>query len=230
MKRQRLDFSPGERYAYSNFGYCALGRVIEQASGMSYEDYVRREVLIPAGAGRMRLADPFLEGRLENEVMYYDYPGANRSKSLDRKVRKRVPGPYNGSLSTMDAHGGWAASAIDLLRFVVAVDGRGGDDILAEETVGLMIERPDYERDVVWYGLGWSVRDIGGGQSNWWHTGSIPGASSLVVRAGNGFSWAVVMNSRPKKWNSILRAVDKAMWEAFGQVTRWPDHDLLPES
>ena len=78
MKRQRLDFSPGERYAYSNFGYCALGRVIEQASGMSYEDYVRREVLIPAGAGRMRLADPFLEGRLENEVMYYDYSGANR--------------------------------------------------------------------------------------------------------------------------------------------------------
>ena len=55
-------------------------------------------------------------------------------------------------------------------------------------------------------------------------------ASSLVVRAGNGFSWAVVMNSRPKKWNGILRAVDKAMWEAFGQVRRWPEHDLFPES
>ena len=66
--------------------------MIEQASGMSYEDYVRREVLIPAGAGRMRLADPFLEGRLENEVKYYDYPGANRSKSFDRKVRK--PGAH----------------------------------------------------------------------------------------------------------------------------------------
>ena len=230
MKRRRLDFSPGERYAYSNFGYCALGRVIERASGMSYEDYVRREVLIPAGAGRMRLADPFLEGRLENEVMYYDYPGANRSKSYDRKVRKRVPWPYNGFLSTMDAHGGWVGSVVDLLRFVVAVDGRGGDDILAEETVGLMIERPDYERDVSWYGLGWLVRDIGGGQSNWWHSGSIPGTSSLVVRAANGFSWAVVMNSRPKKWKSIWRAIDTAMWEAFGQVRRWPDHDLFPES
>ena len=156
--------------------------MIEQASGRSYEDYVRREVLIPAGAERMRLADPFLEGRLENEVKYYHYPRANRSRSLDPKVRKRVPWPYNGFLSTMDAHGGWAASAVDLLRFVVAVDGRGGDDILAEETVELMIERPAYARDVVWYGLGWLVRDIGGGQSNWWHTGSIPGASSLFVR------------------------------------------------
>ena len=230
MKRRRLNFSPGERYAYSNFGYCALGRVIEQASGMSYEDYVRREILIPAGAARMRVADPFLGGRLENEVKYYDYPGAKRSKSLDRKVQERVPWPYNGFLSTMDAHGGWAASVVDLLRFVVAVDGRGGNDVLANETVGLMIDRPDYGRDVVWYGLGWFIRDIGGGQSNWWHTGSIPGASSLLVRAGNGFSWAVVVNSRPRKWNDFQRAVDKAMWEALSQVTRWPDHDLFPES
>lgn len=229
MKRRKLDFAPGERYAYSNFGYCALGRVIEQASGMSYEDYVRQEVLVPAGAGWMRLADPFLEGRLENEVKYYDYPGASRSKSWDRTERKRVPRPYNGFLSTMDAHGGWAASAVDLLRFVVAVDGRGTDDILADETIARMIERPDYAQDVVWYGLGWLVRDVGGGRTNWWHYGSIPGASSLFVRADNGFSWAVVMNSRPKNWNSILRAVDEAMWEAFRQVTRWPGHDLFSE-
>ena len=37
---------------------------------------------------------------------------------------------------------GGVGSVVDLLRFVVAVDGRGGDDILAEETVGLMIEAP----------------------------------------------------------------------------------------
>ena len=230
MKRRRLDFSPGERYAYSNFGYCALGRVIEQASGMSYEEYVRQEILIPAGAARMRVADPFPGGRLEDEVKYYDHPGAKRRKSLDGRVRKRVPRPYDGFLSTMDAHGGWAASAVDLLRFVVAVDGRDGDDVLADETVGLMIERSDYGHDDVWYGLGWLVRDIGGGQSNWWCDGSMPGASSLLVRAGNGFSWAVVMNSRPRKWSGFNLAIDMAMWEAFSQVTRWPDHDLFPES
>ena len=229
MKQRRLDFYPRERIVYSNFGYCALGRVIERVSGMSYEDYVRREVLIPAGAEGMRVADPFLEGRLENEVKYYDYPGASKAKSLDRKVRKRVPRPYTGFLSTADAAGGWAASAVDLLRFIRAVDGRGGDDLLASETIELMVERPHYRDGVVWYGLGWLVRDIGGGRTNWWHMGNTWGTSALFVRAGNGFSWAVVMNSRPKKRRDLLRAIDKGMWAAFRQVRRWPDHDLFRE-
>jgi CubicO group peptidase (beta-lactamase class C family) len=44
MLTQKLDFNPGERYAYSNFGYCILGRVIEKVSGKRYEDYVREVV------------------------------------------------------------------------------------------------------------------------------------------------------------------------------------------
>ena len=91
MKGRQLDFSPGERNAYSNFGYCALGRVIEQASGMPYEDYVRKEILSPAGAERIRIADPFVGGALKNEVKYYDYPGAPSSKSLGTDTERRVP-------------------------------------------------------------------------------------------------------------------------------------------
>jgi N-acyl-D-amino-acid deacylase len=60
MLRQPLQFTPGTRYAYSNFGYCVLGRIIERVSGMRYEDYVRERVLRPTGvlgmhsAGRCR--------------------------------------------------------------------------------------------------------------------------------------------------------------------------------
>src|SRR5262249_13645413 len=45
-----LDFNPGQRYAYSNFGYCLLGRVIEKLSGKDYEAYVRQQVLLPVEA------------------------------------------------------------------------------------------------------------------------------------------------------------------------------------
>ncbi len=46
---QPLDFEPGKKYAYSNFGFCILGRVIEKISGRSYDDFVREQVLSKAG-------------------------------------------------------------------------------------------------------------------------------------------------------------------------------------
>ena len=42
-----LLFEPGEYTQYSNVGYMALGAIVEQASGQSYEDYVREFVLQP---------------------------------------------------------------------------------------------------------------------------------------------------------------------------------------
>ena len=44
-----LEFTPGTRSAYSNFGYCVLGRVIEEVTGMPYENFVKKNILIPAG-------------------------------------------------------------------------------------------------------------------------------------------------------------------------------------
>lgn len=42
-------FTPGSRYAYSNYGYILLGLVIERVSGQNYYDYVRQHVFAPAG-------------------------------------------------------------------------------------------------------------------------------------------------------------------------------------
>jgi CubicO group peptidase (beta-lactamase class C family) len=41
---RKLDFAPGARFAYSNIGYCILGRVVERVSGMAYGAYVRDRV------------------------------------------------------------------------------------------------------------------------------------------------------------------------------------------
>lgn len=39
-----LDYTPGEKYRYSNISYWLLGRVIAEASGMRYEEYMRQSV------------------------------------------------------------------------------------------------------------------------------------------------------------------------------------------
>lgn len=44
-----LSSAPGERFAYSNLGYALLGRVVAAASGDSFREYVREELLAPLG-------------------------------------------------------------------------------------------------------------------------------------------------------------------------------------
>src|SRR5690606_271118 len=116
-----LDFDPGTKYAYSNYGYCLLGRVIEKLTGQAYDEYVRREILAPLGIQRMRLGKTRSDGRGPDEVKYYD--SRTGTSVFAEDLGKPVPQPYGAwYLEAMDAHGGWLASAVDLARFSVAFD------------------------------------------------------------------------------------------------------------
>ncbi len=49
FKPTRLDFVPGTRFRYNNTGYYLLGHIIEVLSQESYADYLKSEILNPAG-------------------------------------------------------------------------------------------------------------------------------------------------------------------------------------
>lgn len=49
FKDKPLEFTPGEKWVYSNSGYILLGAVIEKVSGKSYEDFVEQEIFKPLG-------------------------------------------------------------------------------------------------------------------------------------------------------------------------------------
>ena len=42
-----LEFTPGEKYQYSNSGYTLLGYIIEKVSGKTYEEYLKENIFIP---------------------------------------------------------------------------------------------------------------------------------------------------------------------------------------
>ncbi len=44
-----LEFLPGSRYAYSNLGYTLLGSIVENLTGISYAEFVKRNLLEPMG-------------------------------------------------------------------------------------------------------------------------------------------------------------------------------------
>jgi CubicO group peptidase (beta-lactamase class C family) len=49
VMRRQLDFAPGTRTAYANFGYLLLGQIIEKASGSGYVQYVQENIMGPIG-------------------------------------------------------------------------------------------------------------------------------------------------------------------------------------
>ncbi len=49
FKNQPMDFAPDEKWLYDNSGYILLGAIIEKASGLSYEDFVRTRIFEPLG-------------------------------------------------------------------------------------------------------------------------------------------------------------------------------------
>ena len=231
MLGQPLDFDPGARYAYSNFGYCVLGRIIEEKSGQTYEQYVKENVLAPIGITRMQIGKTKLADRAEGEVRYYDYPGRGLVRSVFQEDAKKVPRPYGGTYREgHDSLGGWIASATDLVRFIVALDGSRGPAALAPSTVEMMTSRPDpplWEDSKYYYGMGLGVRPVGSG-ANWWHSGGISGTKTLLVRTHDGLVRAALFNSRPRESQEFGNDLNDAMWLAVREVTTWPYHDLFP--
>ena len=233
MKGMPLDFNPGEKFVYSNFGFCILGRVIERLSGMRYEDYVRERVLLPVGANRTRSGKSRLSEALADEVRYY-LPRASLNWPMVQSVfpgEGLVPLLYGGIggiyLEADDASGAWVSSTVDLLRFVAGVDGRASPpDILSPQLVAQMTSNgaqvcPD---GTCHYAGGWFVRPTEG-DATWWHGGDLPGTKSHLVRSYTNISWVALFNSNAPA--SFIIELDAALWNALVKVPSFPTHDLF---
>ncbi|MCA8996641.1 MAG: serine hydrolase [Planctomycetaceae bacterium] len=237
MFSQSLDFDPGERYAYSNFGYCLLGRVIETISEQPYEHYVQEHVLAPIGIHNMAIGATRLDGRRPNEVRYYH--GDDAESVFAEDVGRRVPSPYGAwHLEAMDSHGGWIASAVDLARFAAAFDDLENCPLLKSETIERMYARPPglagFEEDGAekerYYSLGWINRVVGKGKVNHWHTGSLPGTATILIRRYDGKNFVALFNTRVSPETGHLgREFDTLLHEMANSVDSWPDHDLFEE-
>ncbi len=238
MISQSLDFDPGHRYAYSNFGYCLLGRVIEKLTGDGYDAYVKTNVLGPLGIKSMRIGATRLSGRAEGEVRYYQ-PGMGKSVFQD-DLGEDMPRPYGAwNLEAMDSHGAWIASAIDLARFAATFDDPQNCPILSSESIDRMYARPPglagYQEDGsakdVFYSMGWMNRDVGKRRLNHWHTGSLPGTATIMIRRHDGRNFVALLNTRVSPTATHLgRAIDRLLHDAADQVVSWPEETVAGAS
>jgi CubicO group peptidase (beta-lactamase class C family) len=200
LNHQPLTNPPGKVFAYCNFGYCLLGRVIEKLTGQAYSDFVQNRILSCCGITDMRIAGNTEKDRAPKEVKYF---GQGQGPYDD---------PYKIDVNRMDSHGGWIATAADLVRFALHVDGfDAARNILEPETIRKMTTPSAANQS---YARGWSVNAKG----HWWHAGDLGGTTAILVRTSSGFSWAALTNTRRE---GTVSALDDLVWEMASKITAW---------
>lgn len=206
LDNRDLVADPGDSDEYLNFGYCVLGRIIEEVSGQSYEDYVRQHVLAPCGVSDMIIGEQEKDDLASNEATYYFGNG-----------------PYTWIRPDhFDSHGGWIATATDLLRFKVRVDGSAAKkDIISKAAYTEMMAASPASSVRA---MGWIFGNNGHG-----HNGCMSGTIGFLWDTDDGYTFAIIANTRPDN--------DGCAWDARGMmedilydVSEWPNYDLFTGS
>lgn len=221
---RRLAFEPGSYQEYSNFGYLLLSLVIEKASGMSYEEFMQKEVFGPAGCRHFSLGGDYLKDRLPGETRYYMHPDAEPGPSFDHQFAS-VEKCYGGNfISGLYGAGGWIGSVPELARLVCSIDGHGPvPDILEPFSIGQMTHYFDDNT----YGLGWVDCKPDG---EWTRTGSFSGTSALIKVYPDGECWIMVTNTSAWRGSRFTRNTAALFKNLRGRFSsQLPSRDLFRE-
>ena len=227
-----LGFTPGTSYAYSNVGYNTLGRIIERLTGQSYGAAIERLVLQPLGIRSMALMRRTSPGdRLPREVFYDDGAQVSMYSVYEDDPQTR-PYSYAGfDGRAIDSHGGWIAHAPDLTRFLNAVDGTTGKQLLSAQTIGIMLRRPNipfWQGKAQYYGLGW---DVTPGKVVLAHAGAISfGTFSIIRRLPNDVTLAAVFNHLDIDISAMGLGCENGIDRVANGIKEWPAYDLYPEN
>ncbi len=217
---KNLHFTPGTGQSYSNLGYSILGLVIEKVSGMSYEKYCREKVLEPLGIFDMAMGHNLPEQALPLEVAYYEVENAPLKPSV-YGTGVMVPASRGGNdIETLGAAGAWVATAPDLMRLLLAVDGFDYPrDFISAESIKYMTD--------VYNGyapVGWRATMVNG---TWWRTGSFAGTSAMMKRMPDGTAWVVLLNTSAWNGSDLTTDINQMMTKFISRVKEWPQTDLF---
>ena len=158
----KLEARPGVRHRYSNLGYSVLAAIIEEASGMSYEEYLREALFEPAGMTQTGYVLPdWDEDAIAHE---FDEGGRDHGTPLDH------PWAEDGPYWNLRGNGGLLSTPGDMGRWLAAL---AGDEVLSEEAktelfAPRVLESPNADSR---YGFGWVTSPTPLGRLVW-HDGS----------------------------------------------------------
>ena len=179
FKDDSLLSQPGAQFHYSTHGYTLVGCVVDGASGSKYVEFMRQNVLLPAGMAQTQFDDRF--AIIPYRTRFYDKTESGVVRNADfLDSSYKIPG------------GGWLSSAEDMARFEVAIV---GGKLISRATRDLMwtpLKPTDGSKDD--YALGWG-NSVDDGIKTVGHTGGQQGTSTAFLIAPEQRAGIVVLTN-----------------------------------
>lgn len=204
FEKQKLAFTPGSSFMYSNSGYMVLGMIIEAITGMSYETYLQQIIFAPANmkrTGSMEL-DAIHEKMATGYVMDPQHPGVWRNNLFVN--------PIQGTPA-----GGFYSTTGDLLNFAEALN---KTLVLSKTTTDLYTQgRVPYGKGQ--YGYGMSEARVNGHRTIGHTGGHIGIANEFMLVEDLGYTMIVLTNGDVENYWEISSTIKDLLLGASASST-----------
>lgn len=192
-----LEFTPGEKFSYSNSGYFLLGYIIEKVSGKSYEQFLQETILKP----------------LKMTNTGYDHSAIilkNRAAGYEKQNKKTINAPYL-DMSIPYAAGSLYSTVEDLYLWDQALY---TNQLLSEKSMESLF-KPYIKAWDDYYGYGWFIHETNNGDKGKLkvieHGGSINGFNTIISRVPADRNLVVLLNNTGEtvlgEMNNAIRAI-----------------------
>ncbi len=210
---EKLIFSPGEKWAYSNMAFEVLGNLIEQVSGLSFEEYIRQNILDPLDMKHSN----FLVDEA-NKNLYTD----GHIRQLSIMVSDTYPyNPKHAPSSTLHSN------AVDMCHWAIANMNRGNykdQRILKDSSYDILWKRYTIAYDDLSNGLSWFLGERNG--------------KIMVQHGGGDLGFSTYFCMQPETKNAVViltnhdyspvQALNNAMWNLLdGKEPEMPNIPIL---
>lgn len=164
FKNEPSDFKQGEKFEYNNSGYVILGQLIELASGLTYENFIKQNIFDKIGMAQSRYASDLLV--IKNRAYGYN----KREIGYVNKAKISFNIPY--------ASGSLMSTLTDMLKWQNALR---KNLLLKPEIIKKAFTKYRLNNGEEFnYGYGWHLKEINGIPTRE-HGGSVFGFKTMGV-------------------------------------------------
>lgn len=169
-------FKPGKKFEYSNTGYVFLASIIEKASGMSFDSFMKHEIFEKLGMSRTRIYHTRRSGEsLENYALGYVYNDSLKGYIIPDSLSEYN---YVKWLDGITGDGCVNSTILDLAKWE---QGLREETLVQSSTLKLAFTSNIVGNENTNYGYGWEVQADSTAEAVVYHTGSWPGYINLLV-------------------------------------------------